>query len=213
MIKVHVSASLFHAALTSALHCAPKKDVRYYLNGVNLRFNANSVEVTATDGHTLFNVKVPIWSDSDIPDDLQGTSIILDRGVVDKWVKCFKELAKSDHAIVTLTVTGDKAKKLSIVAPYIPDFVLGEDHLIDGTFPDFDRVIPAESREADPEIGFTLAYLWKAEKALKLFARAIKMQSGDARAPVRFVATSSRWTDPRDEAPVTALYVLMPVRP
>lgn len=202
---------MFHAALTSALHCAPKKDVRHYLNGVNLRFNANSVEVTATDGHTLFNVKAPTSTDSVVPDDLQGTSIILDRATVDTWVKCSKELAKSDHALVTLTVAGDMKKELSIVAPYVPKFILGED-LIDGTFPNFDRVIPADRREADPEIGLTLAYLGRAEKALKLFTSVIKMQAGDARSPVRFVATSDRWTDPRDEAPVTALYVLMPVR-
>ena len=105
-----------------------QQDVRYYLNGLMLEVSANNLRAVATDGHRLAYCEKE--TNADIADIKQ---VILPRKGVLELIRLLKD-------------TDDKVK-----------IVLGSNHLqvkfdqlrltsklIDGRFPDYNRVIPTD---------------------------------------------------------------------
>lgn len=100
--------------------CQSSEETRYYLNGVYLHSHEGSARAVATDGHRLARI------DSTIQADFPG--IIIPRKIVG-------ELRKLQADEVTVQIS---ATKLRVTAG---DVVLLS-KVIDGTFPDYTRVVP-----------------------------------------------------------------------
>ena len=105
-----------------------QQDVRFYLNGLLLEINPESLNVVGTDGHRLAKTTITL--------DKKGIakqSCIVPR-------KAIQELTKS--------LSESKDCKVSLVenqASFSYSGVTLTTKLIDGTFPDYNRVIPTET--------------------------------------------------------------------
>ncbi|MCW8829211.1 MAG: DNA polymerase III subunit beta [Gammaproteobacteria bacterium] len=106
--------------------CMANQDVRYYLNGLLLELRQNAIRAVATDGHRLALSEASLDL---VPGDIN--QIILPR-------KGVSELSR-------LLSDGDQGCNIQLNANFIR-VDLGEivftSKLIDGRFPDYDRVIP-----------------------------------------------------------------------
>jgi DNA polymerase-3 subunit beta len=103
------------------------QDVRYYLNGLLLEVRPDRLVAVATDGHRL--AKVELELDSDVGEGLQ---IIVPR----KTVLELGRLLAGGQAPVTVDV-GERSFRA------VADGVVLTSKLVDGRYPDYDRVIPA----------------------------------------------------------------------
>lgn len=109
------------------------EETRYYLNGIFLHsMKDNGVEMlraVATDGHRLARMEIPLPSGaSDVP------GIIIPRKTVGELRKLMDE---SDQD-VTIEVSENKIR-------FSAGAITLVSKLIDGTFPDYERVIPKEN--------------------------------------------------------------------
>ena len=109
------------------------EETRYYLNGIYLHAaNRDGVDVlraVATDGHRLASVEVPL------PDSAAGMpGVIVPRKTVGEVRKLIEET--TDDVAIALSETKIRFS--------FDDGVLTS-KLIDGTFPDYERVIPADN--------------------------------------------------------------------
>lgn len=139
-MKIKVSKTL----LESALIFQAKKDIRYYLNGICFKADGR---VCSTDGHRAF---VGGKHEGELSED-----VIL--SVTKSPTKAY------DYAEID-TDTG--------IVSYHTDTTLCVGvslcEVIDGRFPDIDRVIPKETSPTE-RIGFNAKYLADVEKVAKLF--------------------------------------------
>lgn len=103
------------------------QDVRYYLNGLMLELSNNLLRAVATDGHRLALCEV----DADIRID-EPRQIILPR-------KCVLELARllEDSEVSARIRLGSNHIQITL------DDVTFTSKLIDGRFPDYQRVVPS----------------------------------------------------------------------
>ncbi|MET4162097.1 DNA polymerase-3 subunit beta [Marinobacterium sp. MBR-111] len=110
-----------------------QQDVRYYLNGMLLEVKEGELRSVATDGHRLATSVCPVETDS----SSQQQIIVPRKGIL--------ELAR-------LLQGGDESVRLVIGANHIRanvgDFTFTS-KLVDGKFPDYQRVIP---RNGDKEL-------------------------------------------------------------
>ena len=148
-----MNLTLKKSELLAALQCAATKDIRYYLNGVNVAFTptAEGAKITliGTDGHILFcGVTEANLPDGEMP---EAFSMIIPRDTVK--VAC--KGARPDT--VSLVCAGGGAYSLGNML-FTP---------IDGKFHDFTRVIPAkcdgETAQFNPELlvrGYDALRLW-----------------------------------------------------
>ena len=105
-----------------------QQDVRFYLNGLLLEINSESLNVVGTDGHRLAKTTTTLDKKS-----IAEQSCIVPR-------KAIQELTRS--------LSDSKDCKVSLVdnqASFSFSHVTLITKLIDGTFPDYNRVIPAET--------------------------------------------------------------------
>jgi hypothetical protein len=139
-------------ALRAAAQAASTDRARYYLNGVLVEISARQAIYVATDGHVLFACRDPLGEDE--PDnDLVGNWIVPTATIT---------LAKIDKKLSPAAVLegGDAGSRL-ILRTASGDLEFSP---VDGTFPDWRRIVPREVERADP-IQFDparLARLWKA---------------------------------------------------
>ena len=108
------------------------EETRYYLNGIYLHVpedNKDKLRAVATDGHRLAQAEIPV------PDGAQSIpGIIIPRKAVGE----IRKLAEGTEQEVKIMVSKTKAKFI------FPNSILTT-KLIDGSFPDYQRVIPKEN--------------------------------------------------------------------
>lgn len=152
--------------LKAALLIAPKNDIRFYLNGVRIMRNGDTLRISVTDGHMLADISINLLLDAfrdyrqTIADD---TDVIIPRTELDAALKLHK---KNDQVPM---IIDDKVKTVGLVA-FEP---------IDGRFPAIDRVIDAnagsnDKHEATTGIGLGFAKLEQVGKVGKAFNPADK---------------------------------------
>ena len=108
------------------------EETRYYLNGIYLHIpdsNRDKLRAVATDGHRLAQAEVPVPSGAET---MPG--IIIPRKAVGE----IRKLAEETDGKVKITVSNTKVKLV------FPNSILTA-KLIDGSFPDYQRVIPKEN--------------------------------------------------------------------
>lgn len=125
---VSINAKAFADTLSNVGYAASNDDARYYLRGTSIRTIGGKTHLTATDGHELATA-VRDWG---IPDG--APDIIIS---TDSWPLMARLLEGYDG---NANVSWDDRKLRVTVGPRV--FVTG---LVDGTFPDFERVIPTQS--------------------------------------------------------------------
>lgn len=108
-----------------------QQDVRYYLNGMLLELNREGIRLVATDGHRLamsvYNETIDITTDRQL--------IIPRKGVLE----LARLLTMSDQKVTVLL--GKNHIRIET------DVFLFTSKLIDGKFPDYNRVIPADGNK------------------------------------------------------------------
>jgi DNA polymerase III subunit beta len=126
-IRFSVQQGQFKKQLAHVVYAMAQQDVRYYLNGLLLVWSGNEVHVVATDSHRLAVSSSRI--DMHAP---QKTEVIIPRKTV---LELVRQLSDSE-ASLEITLASNQVI-----------FNFGETEfiskLIDGRFPDYQRVIPA----------------------------------------------------------------------
>ena len=148
------TATLSRKSLLAVANAVSKEATRYYLNGVYVEVTARHVTYVATDGHLLLATR-DTWQLDETPDNtLIGSFIIPNETLTNKSLKGDK---RSNDLVA---ITGESVTSQLT----LDDTLLFKP--IDGTFPDYRRIIPTttdgETAVYHPE------YLIKAQKALKL---------------------------------------------
>lgn len=123
--KIVLPQSLLKTLLLSVQYAMAQQDVRYYLNGVLLIIEGNKLKVVATDGHRLaFNA-------GSIDGNYEKQDIIIPRKAVTELCKLLEdndEIAEIEFSTQQMKVVFSGIHLVTKV--------------IDGKFPDYDRVIP-----------------------------------------------------------------------
>lgn len=127
--EFQLSQKAFRQLLGKTQYSMAAQDVRYYLNGLMLLVEGKELRAVATDGHRLAYASVEIEA------DLPRQELILPR-------KTVLELNR-------LLVDSDEPLKITLASNQIR-FSFGSvvlvSKLIDGKFPDYERVVPATLR-------------------------------------------------------------------
>lgn len=125
-----VNQGVFRSLLEDTQFAMAQQDVRYYLNGLLLEIEQNQLRAVATDGHRLALKEVEL--DLSVSDQQQ---LILPRKTVIELIK----IVQSPEEDMQIQLTANHVR-----------FVVGDtiltSKLIDGKFPDYQRVIP-ETKE------------------------------------------------------------------
>lgn len=123
-----VTQKQFRQLLGKTQFSMAAQDVRYYLNGLLLLVDGNELRAVATDGHRLAYASMPLEGEATTP----RQELILPRKTV---LELSRLLTDSDEPLVIE------------LAPNQVRFRFGQinlvSKLIDGKFPDYERVIPA----------------------------------------------------------------------
>ena len=126
--KILLPQKDFKALLEDTMFSMAQQDVRYYLNGLLLEFEKNSLRAVATDGHRLALKEINIKTGIEEPQQI----IIPRKGVVE-----LIRLLDGDDENVSIEVSQNHIRvskeKLQFTSK-----------LIDGKFPDYQKVIPKE---------------------------------------------------------------------
>ena len=121
-----LTQATFKALLEDTQFAMAQQDVRYYLNGLLLELEKDRLRAVATDGHRL--ALKDLSMDVGLGENLQ---VILPRKTVQELVK----VVQSNDDPITVSVASNQIR-----------FTIGNtvitSKLIDGKFPDYQRVIP-----------------------------------------------------------------------
>jgi DNA polymerase-3 subunit beta len=122
---IKLTQKQFKRLLALVQYSMAQQDIRYYLNGLLLVVSGAEMRVVATDGHRL------AFASEALPEALPRTEVILPRKTV---LELSRQLADNDESL-EIVLTGNQAQ-----------FRFGDielvSKLIDGKFPDYERVIP-----------------------------------------------------------------------
>lgn len=115
----------FRRQLAQVAYAMAAQDIRYYLNGLLMQVDGHELRMVATDGHRL------ALSCNTLETEFAKTEVILPRKTV---LELARQLADSDDP-VEIVITGNQA-----CFRFGPIELITK--LIDGKFPDYERVIP-----------------------------------------------------------------------
>ena len=126
---VNMPGATLKQLLNKTAFAMASQDVRYYLNGLLMQIKDETLTTVATDGHRLAFTKTEVSLKQDYE-----TSVIIPRKGVGELSRLIEEGEK--------TLSMQLGKKHVMVQS---DNITLKSKLIDGRFPDYERVIPSES--------------------------------------------------------------------
>lgn len=138
-IRFEVKPSALKGLIDRTQFCMANQDVRYYLNGLLFEIGGGSLRAVATDGHRLAIADV----ESDVALNEKHQVIIPRKAVLE-----LSKLLGDGGEISALAIGGNQIQVTN------GDITLTS-KLIDGRFPDYERVIPAKAEKvviADREV-------------------------------------------------------------
>ena len=193
--------TLNFTCLHSASFTMPTNDARHYLNGMYIEINKDkTINYITTTGDML----IKTIQENAVNDSVPMKSFIMPHTIVNPVIKQVKAL-KSDFKCLELNKEGD-TYSLSICSHSGLDNVM-HFKAIDGTFPDYNRVIPPVKPENKiHNIGLDSKLLHDIGKAFKIFKNSnkacVNLFFGDSKTSVITIGND----EPNFHA------VLMPVR-
>ena len=126
--KIILQQSLLKSLLLSVQYAMAQQDVRYYLNGVLLIVEGKNLKVVATDGHRLaFNAGL-------IKGDFEKQEIIIPRKAVTELCKLLGDTDENVEIEFSTQQIKATFSGINLISK-----------VIDGKFPDYERVIPKYS--------------------------------------------------------------------
>lgn len=131
-IEVTLGAGQLGELVRSTQFAMAHQDVRYYLNGLLLEMREHTIRAVATDGHRL------ALCDRQVAQELAATTQII---VPRKAVQEIQRMLAHQDGDVTLVI-GDSHVRLMAAGQSLTA------KLIDGKFPDYQRVIPTKGEKA-----------------------------------------------------------------
>ena len=146
------------------------EETRYYLNGVYLHVaageNGQSLRCVATDGHRLARI------DADLPEGAETMPGVI---VPRKTVGELRKLLEDDEATIAVSVGETKVRFAT------PEITLTS-KVIDGTFPDYSRVIPqSNTRRLEVDATEFARAVDRVATVSSERSRAVKMDLGEDR--------------------------------
>lgn len=110
-----------------------QQDIRYYLNGMLIVVDKNHLKAVATDGHRLAFAQIAISNSEKIQlsDQADKIEVIIPRKAISELQKTLRD----DDQEVTIEISSNQAR-------FILDDLEILSKLIEGRFPDYQRVIP-----------------------------------------------------------------------
>ena len=123
--RFQVTQKTFKRLLAQVSYAMAQQDIRYYLNGLLVIVDGGELRMVATDGHRLAYAAAPIEA------ELPRTEVILPRKTV---MELARQLGDTDDAL-EVVLAGNQS-----VFRFGPIELVSK--LIDGKFPDYERVIP-----------------------------------------------------------------------
>lgn len=126
--KIEIQQGVLRRLLGSVQYAMAQQDIRYYLNGVLLVVEGSTVKLIATDGHRLAFISEELGGNH------KKQEVILSRKTVNELLKLLDD--SEDKVVLELA---EKQVRASF-----SDVVLTS-KVIDGKFPDYNRVIPNHS--------------------------------------------------------------------
>ncbi len=146
------------------------EETRYYLNGVYMHVadadGGKALRCVATDGHRLARI------DADLPDSAGGMPGVI---VPRKTVGELRKLLEDDDMAIAVSVSETKIRFAT------PDITLTS-KVIDGTFPDYTRVIPqGNSRRLEVDAAEFAQAVDRVATVSSERSRAVKMQLDEDR--------------------------------
>jgi len=197
MIRIQTTAGRIAAMSV----CSAAKDVRYYLVGIHFELSGDSgLTMVSTDGHRLLKIEAPEDMFGAVgKDDRKSVIINFDKDTLSDFRK-----AGNRDQIVNIEIDELVTVKYATVTRYAT--------LVDGKFPDWRRIMPAEIAGEGNEVGeagFNSKYLADFATVSKMLTPAkdapIEISPrGNSAMLVRILASS--------DGPVLAVGVLMPIR-
>lgn len=125
-VKFSVQQKLLKSLLSLVQYAMAQQDIRYYLNGLLMVVDGHTLRLVATDGHRLAHAAKQLDGE-----EMLRQEVILPRKTI---LELTKLLTDSDDTI-DIELSGNQVKFS------FSDIVLIS-KLVDGKFPDFQRVIP-----------------------------------------------------------------------
>lgn len=123
-------------ALINQVHFAMAvHDIRYYLNGILFVAEGRSLTLVATDGHRLALAQATL--DVEIPKQ----EVILPRKTVLELQRLLKDEKESEDGAIEMRFAGNQAKFVFSGMEFVTK-------LVEGKFPDYNRVIPKNHKNA-----------------------------------------------------------------
>ena len=174
----------FRSLLKLAEFAMAQQDIRYYLNGMLVVVDGGSLQVVATDGHRLS------WASLAIGGEHPRAEVILPR----KTVLELSKLLEDTDAPITIDVLANQAR-----------FRFGNVELVskvvDGKFPDYNRVIPAgHAKRIDIDRLTLLSALQRAAILSNEKFRGVRLVLGDNQ--LKILCTNSEQEEAEEELPV-----------
>jgi DNA polymerase-3 subunit beta len=125
--RIVMTQKQFKHLLALVQYSMAQQDIRYYLNGLLLVVNGSEMRVVATDGHRL------AFASEALADSQPRSEVIIPRKTI---LELSRQLADNDDALEI------------VLSPTQAQFRFGNielvSKLIDGKFPDYERVIPQQ---------------------------------------------------------------------
>lgn len=194
-----IGAAVLSEAIDSVAHAISTEETRYYLNGVYLHSDGLNLRFVATDGRKLALNRI------DAPAGAAAwPAMILPRGLIGELVKALARAAKGNDGAQVNVYCDESGKLVQFAIAAIEDggalTLTGK--TIDGTFPDYERVIP---RDAPHELVVPRDTLIEAVERVSALASKdspiLRLDIGDDR--VELSVVNPELGDAREELPVS----------
>ncbi len=182
--SITLSQRDFRALLRLAEFAMAQQDIRYYLNGLLLVIEGGALQAVATDGHRLS------WASLVVPGNYARQEVILPRKTVLELSKLLEDV--------------DAPLAIDILANQVR-FRFGSVELVskvvDGKFPDYNRVIPTgHTKTIDLDRATFLSALQRAAILSNEKFRGVRLVLGDDQ--LRISCANSEQEEAEEELPV-----------
>ena len=174
----------FRSLLKLAEFAMAQQDIRYYLNGMLLVVDKGSLQAVATDGHRLS------WASLAIAGEYTRQEVILPR----KTVLELSKLLEDSDTPLTIDILANQVR-----------FRFGNVELVskvvDGKFPDYNRVIPTtHTKQIELERATLLSALQRAAILSNEKFRGVRLVLGEGQ--LRIICTNSEQEEAEEELPI-----------
>ena len=127
--KIQIGQQTFKALLKQVEFAMAQQDIRYYLNGLLLEVENNCLKVVGTDGHRLSFTSV------NLPQEYEKQEVILPRKTVLELIKLLDDSEDEIEIEFNKAQINFSFSNIKLISK-----------VIDGKFPDYNRVIPSGHR-------------------------------------------------------------------